>query len=351
MKVELVPYNPQWSTLFLQEKDMLESIFGELAIAIEHVGSTAIPSIAAKPVIDILVGVSHLEKINETHMTALNELGYRYNAAFEASFPYRQYFQKDNAEGKRTHQLHIVNYPSVWWEKMLLFRDYLRCYPHEAHAYEIHKRALAEQFPDSVPYAIAKTTFCETIEAKAYRDFKVNKPHVVTERLMGYLPHMSCLDSYLKMFQDPTFISCFGVSLSTEQIKTILTRDIGYWNRYRFAPWVWLDKETHQFVGEGGLNHTTVEGQPAIELTYSLMPAFWRKGLATEIGRHTLDYASHRINLFHIVCFTLPTNYQSLGVMEKLGFQYVKNFTHANLPHRLYQLNFPIGKNICKKYL
>jgi GrpB-like predicted nucleotidyltransferase (UPF0157 family) len=345
MKVELAPYNPQWPTLFLQEKEALETILGNVVVSIEHVGSTAIPAIAAKPVIDILVGVSDLEKITSDHQQALAAFGYRYNAAFEVSFPYRQYFQKDNAQGLRTHQLHVVNYPSVWWEKMLLFRNYLRHCPVEAKAYEAYKFSLAKQFPDSVPYALAKTAFCEAVEAKAYADLEVNKPHAVTERLYGYMPQIFCLKNYLRMFQDPMFIQCFGVALAPERIKTILTRDMGYWNQYRFAPWVWFDKATHQFVGEGGINHTTIEGESEIELTYSFMPAAWGKGFAAEIGQYALDYGFNHLNLSHVMCFTLPTNHQSLRVMEKLGFHYVKPFTHADLPHKLYRRNHPKGDN------
>jgi GrpB-like predicted nucleotidyltransferase (UPF0157 family) len=67
MKVELVPYDSQWPTLFSQEKEALETILGNVVVSIEPLGSTAIPAIASKPVIDILVGVSDLEKIISDH--------------------------------------------------------------------------------------------------------------------------------------------------------------------------------------------------------------------------------------------------------------------------------------------
>ena len=81
-----------------------------------------------------------------------------------------------------------------------------------------------------------------------------------------------------------------------------------------------------------------IYAKPEIELTYSLRPEYWGNGLAVEIGRYVIDHELPRLLLDHIVCFTTIQNKQSQHVMEKLGFEYQKDFIHANLPHRLYQL-------------
>jgi len=160
-----------------------------------------------------------------------------------------------------------------------------------------------------------------------------------TPRLIGYLPEITHFDHYQAMFQNEDFVSCFGVKFTDEQLENIIQRDMGHWQDYGIGPYVWFDKENNQFVGEGGLNRTMVEDTPEIELTYSLQPNYWGKGLAVEIGQLAIDLAFNYLNLDHIVCFTLESNTQSQRVMEKLGFYYAKDFIHANLLHQLYHLD------------
>jgi len=163
-------------------------------------------------------------------------------------------------------------------------------------------------------------------------------PDVATEHLIGFKPTIDCYDYYLNMFQDPGFVGCYGVRFNDEEIRNIIGRDIDYWNQYGFGPYVWFDSETKAFVGEGGLNHTVVEGDEEIELTYSLVKDCWGKGLACEIGCFAMEQAFNQLNLEHIVCFTIPTNTQSLRVMNKLGFVFERDFVHANLPHQLFKM-------------
>lgn len=334
----LAPYNPEWPKLFEAEKIDLQRALGDIACHIEHIGSTAIPGIYAKPVIDIMVGIDASGKFSRQIIENIEALGYCYQPAFEAEFPNRRYFQKNDNDGNRTHQIHLVHYPSAWWEKHILFRDYLRTYPDVAKEYELHKLMLAKKFTDTIPYAAAKTVFCQNVDKQAYFDFQIHKPNVSTTHLNGYIPQPICFDIYRTMFQEPDFVRCFGVELDDEKIKAILHRDTAYWDRYQFGPFVWFDKESYKFVGEGGLNHTTVDGQEEIELTYSLSNDFWGKGLAAEIGQYAIHDAFQRLHLKNIVCFTMTTNQRSLRVMEKLGFQYEKDFLHYGLPHKLYRL-------------
>lgn len=336
--ITLLPHNPHWAKLFKEEKQQLQNVLGPMAIHIEHIGSTAIPGIHAKPIIDILIGVHDLNKFTQEDIKQIESLGYHYISAFEPNLPHRRYFQKSDSDGNRTHQIHLVNYPSAWWERHIFFRDYMRKYPEAAKAYENFKLILAKQFDDTLSYAYAKTDFCEQIYKQAYFDFSIHNPFVTTDRLYGYIPQQGCFELYKAMFQNPDFIRCYGVTLTDEYLKKILTRDTHYWDQYGFGPLAWFDKTSHDFIGEGGLNHTIVEGNSAIELTYSLSKNHWGKGYAVEIGQYAIHDAFNRLHLDSLVCFTLPTNRQSLRVMEKLGFVYEKDFTHANLPHKLYRL-------------
>ncbi len=336
--ITLAPYNPGWPRWFREEKNQLLKALKNKVAFIEHIGSTSIPGIYAKPVIDIMIGVYDLKQFTDWDIKKITAFGYEYISAYESQLPDRRFFQKDDEQGRRTHQIHLVNYPSAWWEKHILFRDYLRNNPEAAKDYEAHKLELAEQFDDTNQYAHAKTEFCRKIDQLAYFDFDLHQPWAATENLYGYIPQLGCLQLYRQMFQDPLFIDCFGVSLSNEKIEYILQRQINYWDKYRFGPLVWFDKKNHHFVGEGGLNHTTVEGAEVIELTYSLSKEYWGNGFAVEIGKYAIEQAFQKLKLPRIFCFTMPSNRRSLRVMQKLGFTYQKDFIHANLPHQLYSL-------------
>lgn len=335
--ITLVPYHPEWTNLFAIEKERLRHLLKDIIVTIDHIGSTAIPGIYAKPVIDILIGIKDLNKFTDHHIALIESIGYQYIKSYEKDLPYRRFFQKDNDQGQRTHQIHLVNYPSAWWQRHILFRDYLREYSAEAKAYETLKLKLAKKFEDTNQYAMAKTKFCNALNEQAYFDFKLHKPLVTTSRLRGYIPQLVCLRLYQSMFQDADFINCFGIKLTNAQILKVLERDTTYWDKYQFGPLVWFDKK-HQFIGEGGLNHTFVNGKEEIELTYSLKKDFWGNNFAVEIGHHAINYGFQTLNLPNIVCFTMINNYQSLRVIEKLGFQYEKDFTNFDLPHRLFRL-------------
>jgi GrpB-like predicted nucleotidyltransferase (UPF0157 family)/RimJ/RimL family protein N-acetyltransferase len=344
--ITLLPYSTQWPALFQQEKAKLLEVLAPLEPKIEHIGSTAIPGIHAKPVIDILIGV---EDVNSAALIpGIVSLGYRYQPLFEKEFPHRRYFQKDNLEGIRTHQIHVVRHPSCWWDKHLLFRDYLRAHPESAKAYEQHKIELAKTHETTLTYAIAKTDFCRTIDQKAYFDFSIHQPAVSTERLFGYRPQLACFELYQSMFQDETFAASFGITLSEEKIQATLNKDMGLWDEKGLGHYAWFEKASGEFVGRGGLNRSTPDGKTEIELTYSLVPQCWGKGYATEIGKFALQEAFETLKLPDLVCFTAENNIRSLNVMKKLGFCYEKDFVYAGIRHKLFRIrplsqqeNFP----------
>ena len=188
--ITLIPYNPIWPKLFEEEKIKLQEILHNISIHIEHIGSTAIPGIYAKPVIDILVGVRSLDQFTQHYISKIEALGYHYRPDFESELPYRRYFQKNDAAGNRSHQIHLVNYPSAWWEKHILFRNYLRQHHLYAKEYELHKLALAKQFDDTATYAVAKTEFCRKIDKQAYFDFSLHKPFV-TQAIACKIPSLN----------------------------------------------------------------------------------------------------------------------------------------------------------------
>jgi GrpB-like predicted nucleotidyltransferase (UPF0157 family) len=156
--VELTAYSPMWPAVFDIEKGRLTDIFGADAVLIEHVGSTAVPNLGAKPIIDILLGAPTLAVI-EVRIPQLVESGYRYVPEFERAFPQRRYFVK--MHGMPGHfNLHAVVYDTWFWKDLLEFRDILRGDPGMAERYWRLKGLLATRFRnDREAYNNGKSEF------------------------------------------------------------------------------------------------------------------------------------------------------------------------------------------------
>ncbi|MCD4744884.1 MAG: GrpB family protein [Bacteroidales bacterium] len=168
-EVSLVPYNPEWPDLFeLEAKFLWNKLPKSLVIRIEHFGSTAIPGMAAKPIIDILIEVSSLKETRRQIVPLLESEGYDYfwRPEFDKP-PMYAWFIKRNNKGKRTHHIHIVEADSKLWDR-LYFRDYLREFPDEAKRYGELKQFLSDRQPnDRVAYTKGKTDFIISITKKA----------------------------------------------------------------------------------------------------------------------------------------------------------------------------------------
>ena len=157
--VVLVPYEEAWPSLFEEERTHIEGAVDPWMEEIELIGSTAVPGLAAKPVIDIMVGVRSLEH-TPALVARLGTIGYEYVPELEQQMPFRRYFRKLSGE-RRTHQIHLVERSNAaFWDRHVLFRDYLRAHPEVAEAYARLKYEASERFrEDRVAYTNAKTDF------------------------------------------------------------------------------------------------------------------------------------------------------------------------------------------------
>jgi GrpB-like predicted nucleotidyltransferase (UPF0157 family) len=162
--IEVTSYNPDWPYLYREEaRQIVTSLTGEIVL-IHHIGSTAIPGIKAKPVIDILGEVRSIERVDNFNK-ALISLGY--NPHGENGIPGRRYFNK-KADNTHTHHIHIfqVGHPEI--DRHLNFRDYLRIHPDEAQAYSQLKEELAQKYrDDSIAYTEGKNDFVQKIDRRA----------------------------------------------------------------------------------------------------------------------------------------------------------------------------------------
>ena len=118
-QIQLSPYEPGWQILFLEERDRLQASIGEYILDIQHIGSTSIPGMPAKPILDIGIAVTNFEEAVRC-IPPMEKLGYRYKG--ENGIPRRHYFVKGDP---RTFHVHMVEIESEGWRSNLLFRDYL----------------------------------------------------------------------------------------------------------------------------------------------------------------------------------------------------------------------------------
>ncbi|GEN46396.1 GrpB family protein [Alkalibacillus haloalkaliphilus] len=165
-EVKLVNYNPEWPQLFQQEKQLLQNMVGEHVLGIEHIGSTAIKGLKAKPIIDLVVGLKSLEDVQLLGLKRMSEADYYMLQKQEiegkivfAKFPYIK-----DEDYTKTHFLHVVEYNGDWWNAHIQFRDRLNANQDLAKEYEALKLKLAEEHPkDVTAYAESKEMFIKSV--------------------------------------------------------------------------------------------------------------------------------------------------------------------------------------------
>lgn len=167
-EVQLVEYDSRWPELFLSEAKRVKSVLpAELVVSVDHFGSTSIPGLAAKPIIDILVSVRSVPEAREIAVQPLASIGY----AFWSDNPRRDhlFFVKGlpPAAAHRTHHIHMLE-PGSDMRAQLLFRDYLRSHSDEASRYgDLKLELMARHSNDREAYTAAKSTYIDQIIVKA----------------------------------------------------------------------------------------------------------------------------------------------------------------------------------------
>lgn len=192
MKITIANYNPQWPVTFLKERDSIERALMQLNPVIEHIGSTSVYGLAAKPVIDILVGLEDENKLQQVISPMINT-GFVYFKKYEALMPYRRYFVRlyplhgkvipdivdahDDFTGGRdfttvTH-VHIIVKNTSHFTRHIAFRDYLKAHDDIRDEYDALKRELSEtEFKDTLAYNDAKNSFMKQTEKDAIAWFE-----------------------------------------------------------------------------------------------------------------------------------------------------------------------------------
>lgn len=163
-KVSLDSYNPLWEKEFLKEKKNLLKLMQEISISIEHIGSTSIKGLSAKPIIDIAVGIKELSDFEKVKERFLEHSDY----SLKEDSASDEILIRKGAEDNRTHFIHVMEIDSQRFKKTLLFRDYLRNHNEDTLKYELLKKDLAKKYSDNRKmYTSSKNDFITEILKKA----------------------------------------------------------------------------------------------------------------------------------------------------------------------------------------
>jgi GrpB-like predicted nucleotidyltransferase (UPF0157 family) len=161
------PYDTIWPDMYAHEAAMIAEVCRPWMAAIEHIGSTAVPGLGAKPTIDMMLGFPD-EPAARSSIPALEAAGHTYREGFFFKLPGRFDLVFKDVQGERLFNVHLAQMDGVFWRRHLWFRDYLREHPEPAREYQRLKEDLARRLsPDVDAYATAKTAFIRAVEKQA----------------------------------------------------------------------------------------------------------------------------------------------------------------------------------------
>jgi len=166
IEVELLPHSPNWASMACAESARLHRTLGDVLLAVHHIGSTSIPGILAKPIVDLIPVVTNLDAFDQA-MPRMTSVGYECLGEF--GIVGRRYCRRfDLVTGKRLFQLHFFARNSSEIERHLAFANYLRAYPAIAKEYESQKIRAAALYPDdTAKYNNAKNDWIKRVEQEA----------------------------------------------------------------------------------------------------------------------------------------------------------------------------------------
>ncbi len=165
-KYSISEYDPHWVNQFNSIKDFLSEVFGNKVIKIEHVGSTSIPGMKAKPLIDVLVVVEKMEDFPD-QKNKMVQAGYEWGVDYIG--PNTLLFFKLGADGEKLENIHVCEKDAPKTRQFLVMRDFFRTHPEKAKQYSDLKEANSRMHPEDYPaYRAAKAPFLERMEQEAY---------------------------------------------------------------------------------------------------------------------------------------------------------------------------------------
>jgi len=161
-----------------------------------------------------------------------------------------------------------------------------------------------------------------------------------TERLLAERLQPEHYGDLLRMHSDPVQMEMLGGVRDAAQTTEYLEKNLAHWAAYGFGAWMLREAGSERLAGRAILRHRDVEGVDEVEVGYSLDPALWGRGLATEIAAACLAHARDDLRLTSVVAVTLPRNARSRRVLTKIGMTHDRDYVHGDEVHALYRIRY-----------
>ncbi len=165
MNHSIVPHDPSWKKKYLDESERFRQALGQNVVAIHHIGSTSIPDVFAKPIIDVLIEVLRIGHVDD-HCDLMSDLSCE--SMGEYGIAGRRYFRKHGPNGRRTFHVHVFETSSIYVTRHIAFRDFLLAHPEKAEEYsDLKLRLVSTNDVPTIDYQTLKAPFIEACLADA----------------------------------------------------------------------------------------------------------------------------------------------------------------------------------------
>lgn len=162
-----------------------------------------------------------------------------------------------------------------------------------------------------------------------------------TQRLTAERLTMAHRAEVQRMHDDPGYMAMLGGVRDAEQTRDYMEHNLAHWARYGFGLWMLRERESQVIIGRAVLRHLELDGVDEVETGYGFYPAYWGRGLATEVCWACIVIGREQLRLSSIVALTTPANHASQHVMRKSGMAWDRDLTHGGTPHVLFRTITP----------
>lgn len=342
-KTELVPYNSKWPTYFINESARIKSFLSDNTL-LYHIGSTSVPNMLAKPVVDIMVLVDNISKLDACR-SSFEKVGYNWMG--EYGIPGRRYLWKIE-NGEVDFHLQCFQFDHLAAKNCIIFRNYLRANKNEAQDYAKIKQKAAKAFPnDTHAYWHNKKEFVESILNNALQWHENNriKNTIATENLEIREINASDLVALYALLsnKDVMRYSVHG-PYSEKQTEDWISFITEHYKKYPLGMWAITEKDNDVLIGICGLMPLS-DDDSKYEIGYRILPDFQGKGYATEAAIAVRDYAVS-VGITQFIAYIEKENKPSIRISEKIGMHFSRNDEYKGIPVLVYEYNQQIQKSI-----
>ena len=323
--IKVVSHRPEWMVMFEDEAAQLREIFGSLVVAVHHIGSTSVPGLKAKPIIDLLLEVGNIEQVDRFN-DAMRQLGY--DVMGEYGLPRRRYFRK-HVHGQRRYHVHTWQSGDIEIERHIAFRDYLIAHPTRAEAYEKLKDELVVRFAgNKEQYIAGKDAFCKETESlaliwqKDMRAYEIAGEHLQlvplsAAQIQFCLTRPDQLEAELSVpvsrpVMAPAVVQ-HALRVKKQRLINASAKEFA-WHTY------WLMVITSEPFGAGLIGFKGIpDNNGEVEIGYGIDAAWRNKGYTTEATRMLIDWALQQDTCLAVTAWSDKDNTASARVLQKAG--------------------------------